>query len=93
MSRHGLVAFGSSLDQVGPLTRSVRDAAAILEAIAGEDRFDSTSSTRAVESIAATLPSRGVRCDGLRVGVPSEYLSTANDPAINDAVRRAAAEL
>ena len=93
VSRHGLVAFGSSLDQVGPLTRSVRDAAAILEAIAGEDRFDSTSSTRAVESIAATLPSRGVRCDGLRVGVPSEYLSTANYPAINDAVRRAAAEL
>ncbi|MGA0871867.1 MAG: Asp-tRNA(Asn)/Glu-tRNA(Gln) amidotransferase subunit GatA [Phycisphaerales bacterium] len=89
VSRHGLVAFGSSLDQVGPITRSVRDAAAILEAIAGEDRFDSTSSSRPVESIASTLPRAEARCDGLRVGVPKEYLSEANDPAINDAVRRA----
>jgi aspartyl-tRNA(Asn)/glutamyl-tRNA(Gln) amidotransferase subunit A len=89
VSRYGLVAFGSSLDQVGPIARSVRDAATILEAIAGEDRFDSTSSPRPVESIAASLPGVGGRCDGLRVGVPKEYLSEANDPAVNDAVHRA----
>lgn len=89
VSRHGLVAFGSSLDQVGPIARSVRDAAAILEAIAGEDRFDSTSSPRPVEAIASSLPGAADRCDGLRVGVPKEYLSDANDPAVNDAVRRA----
>lgn len=82
VSRYGLVAFGSSLDQIGPLARSVRDAAMLLEAIAGYDPADSTSATRP-----ATYWSR--RLDrplkGLRAGVPKELLGLGVDAGVRDA--------
>ena len=86
VSRYGLVAFGSSLDQIGPLTRSVRDAAAVLQVIAGHDPRDSTSADRPVDDYLGSLDQP---IKGLRVGVPREYLSTDNDAAVNDAVRAA----
>jgi aspartyl-tRNA(Asn)/glutamyl-tRNA(Gln) amidotransferase subunit A len=69
-SRWGIVAFASSLDQAGPMTRSVRDAALMLGAMAGHDPRDSTSAPMAVPDFAAALTGT-IR--GLRVGVPSEY--------------------
>jgi aspartyl-tRNA(Asn)/glutamyl-tRNA(Gln) amidotransferase subunit A len=86
VSRYGLVAFGSSLDQIGPITRSVRDAAAILQTIAGPDQRDSTTADVHVDDYLAELDDP---VPGLRVGVPREYLSPDNDPAVNDAVRAA----
>jgi len=88
VSRHGLVAFGSSLDQVGPLARTVEDAAALFAAIAGVDRFDSTSADHDWSSLADGAISEGV--DGLRVGVPETFLDERNAPEVNAAVRRAA---
>ncbi|MBM4105960.1 MAG: Asp-tRNA(Asn)/Glu-tRNA(Gln) amidotransferase subunit GatA [Phycisphaerae bacterium] len=90
VSRWGLVAFGSSLDQVGPIARSVRDASLVLEVIAGEDRRDATSARMPVERLGGSLEEP---VEGLRVGLPREYLSEANDPAVNAAVRRAAEAL
>ncbi len=87
VSRYGLVAFGSSLDQIGPLTRTVRDSATVLQAIAGHDPRDSTSADMPVDDYLGELD-EPVR--GLRVGVPREYLSDANDPRVNAAVREAA---
>jgi aspartyl-tRNA(Asn)/glutamyl-tRNA(Gln) amidotransferase subunit A len=69
-SRWGIVAFASSLDQAGPLTRSVRDAAILLGAIAGHDPMDSTSADRAVPDFEALL---GQDISGRRIGVPAEY--------------------
>lgn len=86
VSRYGLVAFGSSLDQIGPLTRSVRDAAAVLQVIAGHDPLDSTSADTPVDDYLATLDQP---IKGLRVGVPKEYVSEANDASVNAAVERA----
>ncbi len=69
-SRWGIIAFASSLDQAGPITRDVRDAALLLEVMAGHDPKDSTSSIREVPSFEKAL-SQGVK--GLRVGIPKEY--------------------
>ncbi len=69
-SRWGMIAFASSLDQAGPITRDVRDAALLLEVMAGHDPKDSTSSTREVPSFEKAL-TQGVK--GLRVGIPKEY--------------------
>ena len=69
-SRWGIVAFASSLDQAGPMTRSVRDAAILLAAMAGHDPKDSTSAREAVPDFEAAL---GGGVKGLRIGVPSEY--------------------
>jgi aspartyl-tRNA(Asn)/glutamyl-tRNA(Gln) amidotransferase subunit A len=90
VSRYGLVAFGSSLDQIGPLTRSVRDAALVLGAIAGHDPLDSTSLESPVPDYAAAL-----RTDvaGLRVGVPREYFASGLEPGVEKAVRAAIARL
>ncbi len=87
VSRYGLVAFGSSLDQIGPITRTVRDAAAVLQVIAGHDPRDSTSADLPVDDYLAALD-RPI--EGLRVGLPKEYVSDANDPAVNAAIRAAA---
>jgi aspartyl-tRNA(Asn)/glutamyl-tRNA(Gln) amidotransferase subunit A len=89
VSRYGLVAFGSSLDQIGPLTRSVRDAALLFQVMAGADERDSTTVERAVPDVLATLE-RPI--DGLRVGIPKQYLSDANDAEVDAAVRNAAAK-
>ncbi|MBX7187866.1 MAG: Asp-tRNA(Asn)/Glu-tRNA(Gln) amidotransferase subunit GatA [Vicinamibacteria bacterium] len=71
VSRYGLVAFASSLDQIGPLTRSCADAALSLSVIAGQDVHDATSSPRVVEDYGAAL---GESARGLRIGVPRDFL-------------------
>lgn len=78
VSRYGLIAFASSLDQIGPFANTVTDAALMLEAICGHDPRDSTSLTDTPSSFVAPLE-RGV--DGLRVGLISDFLADA-DPAI-----------
>ena len=72
VSRYGLTAFASSLDHIGPFARSVRDAAALLSAIAGRDEMDATSAAAPVPDYAASFTS-GLR--GLKIGVPREYLA------------------
>ena len=84
VSRFGLVAFASSLDQIGPLTRDVRDAALMLQAIAGHDPRDSTSGAVPVPDYAGVLD-RGVK--GLKLGVPGEYFVEGMDPEVEVAVR------
>jgi len=86
VSRYGLVAFASSLDQVGPLTKDVRDAALLVEAIAGHDPMDSTSADQPVPDYQAALD-RGVR--GLTLGIPDEYFVPGLDPEVEGAVRAA----
>lgn len=85
VSRYGLIAFASSLDRVGPLTRTVRDAATVLEVIAGKDVMDATSSDRPVGMYVADLE-KGV--EGLRVGVPAEYFGEGLDEEIRAAIDR-----
>jgi aspartyl-tRNA(Asn)/glutamyl-tRNA(Gln) amidotransferase subunit A len=88
VSRYGLIAFASSLDQIGPMTRDVADSAVMLQAIAGHDPRDSTSSMRPVPDYLATL-GNGVK--GMRLGVPKEYfvagMEAAVEQAIHDAIR------
>ncbi len=88
VSRYGVVAFASSLDQVGPLARSVEDAAILLGTIAGHDPRDMTSSTRPVDDYLASLEA-GAR--GLRIGVPREWLGGGVDAGVEKAVRSALA--
>ena len=87
ISRWGLVAFGSSLDQVGPMTRSVRDAALLLDVMSGVDERDSTTADRPPTRLATTVEQPW---EGLRVGIPRQYVSDANDPEVNAAVQAAA---
>jgi len=84
VSRFGLVAFASSLDQIGPLTQDVHDAALLLQAIAGHDPRDSTSADAAVPDYGAAL-GRGVA--GLKLGVPREYFVAGMDAEVEAAVR------
>jgi len=86
VSRYGLIAFGSSLDQVGPLANSVEDAAAILQVIAGRDANDSTSSNVEVADYPGALAG-DVR--GLRVGVPRECYGKGLDPDVKEKVEAA----
>jgi aspartyl-tRNA(Asn)/glutamyl-tRNA(Gln) amidotransferase subunit A len=90
VSRSGVVAFASSLDQPGTLGREVWDAAALLQAIAGHDPSDQTSSSRPVDDYLAGLEG-GAR--GLRVGVPQEWFQAGLDPAVEAAVRGALSAL
>jgi aspartyl-tRNA(Asn)/glutamyl-tRNA(Gln) amidotransferase subunit A len=86
VSRYGLVAFASSLDQIGPLTKDVRDAAILLGAIAGHDPLDSTSAEISVPDYEAALTG-DVR--GLRIGIPAEYFIEGMDPEVEAAIRGA----
>ncbi len=90
VSRFGVVAFASSLDQVGPFAKDVRDCALMLQAIAGHDPRDSTSVDAPVPDYQANLI-RGVR--GLKVGIPKEYFVEGMQPAVETAVQKAMAEL
>jgi aspartyl-tRNA(Asn)/glutamyl-tRNA(Gln) amidotransferase subunit A len=83
VSRYGLISFGSSLDVVGPMTRDVRDAALLLQAIAGHDRRDSTSADVEVPDYLADLDG-GV--EGLRVGVVKELMDERIDAGVRDVV-------
>ncbi|MGH7565059.1 MAG: Asp-tRNA(Asn)/Glu-tRNA(Gln) amidotransferase subunit GatA, partial [Gemmatimonadota bacterium] len=87
VSRYGLVAFGSSLDQIGTVGRTVEDAARILEAIAGSDPRDATTLPDAVGTLADALDEAGP--DGLRIGWPGEYFGEGLDPEIRAACERA----
>jgi aspartyl-tRNA(Asn)/glutamyl-tRNA(Gln) amidotransferase subunit A len=90
VSRYGLIAFASSLDQVGPFATDVRGAARVLSIIAGHDRGDATSLLAPVEDYEAAC-GRGVR--GLRVGVPDEYFAGGLDEDVAASMRAAIAEL
>ncbi len=90
VSRFGLVAFGSSLDQVGPLTRRVAAAALLLSTISGPDRRDSTCSSEPADDFVGACAA-GVK--GMRVGLPVEYFDDALDAGIDRAVRSAAKHL
>lgn len=81
VSRFGMVAYGSSLDQIGPMTRSVEDAARVLGVIAGHDRRDSTSVNVPVPDYVAALKARG-DLSGLRIGLPEEYWSEGLAPEV-----------
>jgi aspartyl-tRNA(Asn)/glutamyl-tRNA(Gln) amidotransferase subunit A len=83
VSRYGLIAFASSLDRVGPLTKNVKDAATVLQVIAGKDVMDATSSDRPVENYVAELAKP---VEGLLVGVPEEYFGEGLDPEIRGAI-------
>ncbi len=85
VSRFGLVAFASSLDQVGPMTRDVRDCAHMLQLISGYDKRDSTSVDAPVPDYSASL-TRGL--SGMRVGIPREYFGMGLDPEVEQAVNR-----
>jgi len=87
VSRYGLVAYGSSLDQIGPLARDVRDCALLTEAISGHDPMDSTSVPREVPDYLADVD-RPI--EGLRVGLPKEFYSEALDAEINAVIHKAA---
>ena len=86
VSRYGLIAFASSLDHIGPLTRTVKDAAILLRHIAGRDPLDSTSADVPVPDYAAEI---GKPVKGLRLGVPKEYFGEGLDPEIRAAVEAA----
>jgi len=86
VSRYGVIAYASSLDQVGPFTKSVRDAAILMRSLAGVDPRDSTCSARPVPDYEGALTGN-VR--GLRVGVPKEYFVEGMQPEVEKAVRAA----
>ncbi|MBC8100003.1 MAG: Asp-tRNA(Asn)/Glu-tRNA(Gln) amidotransferase subunit GatA [Armatimonadetes bacterium] len=96
ISRYGLVAYGSSLDQPGPMTHSVEDAARLLQVMAGHDPLDSTSMPTPVPDYLAAL--RGVETSdqplrGVRLGIPQEYFVAGMQPEVEAAVRAAIAQL
>jgi aspartyl-tRNA(Asn)/glutamyl-tRNA(Gln) amidotransferase subunit A len=89
VSRYGVIAFASSLDQVGPIARTVSDAAALLQVIAVHDPKDSTSTRNQTPDYLANLE-QGVK--GLKLGLPKEYFLPGMDPEVERAVRHAARE-
>src|SRR5215469_13731886 len=86
VSRYGVIAYASSLDQVGPFAKSVRDAAIVLREIAGGDPRDSTCATRPVPDYEQALTGD---IKGMRIGVPREFFVEGMDPAVENAVRSA----
>jgi len=90
VSRFGVTAFASSLDQVGPLTKTVRDAALIMKAIAGHDPQDSTSLNEPVPDYTAAL---GRELKGIRLGLPKEYMIEGIDPQVKSALDAAIKQL
>ena len=90
VSRYGVIAFASSLDQVGPFARDAEDAALMLGVIAGADPMDATAIDVPVPDYRAAL---GQGIEGLRLGVPAEYFMDGMDPEVEQAVRTAIATL
>jgi aspartyl-tRNA(Asn)/glutamyl-tRNA(Gln) amidotransferase subunit A len=90
VSRYGLIAFASSLDQIGPFASDVRGAARVLSVIGGHDPLDSTSLEAPKEDFEAAC-TRSIR--GLRIGVPEEYFAEGLDPEVAESVRAAIREL
>jgi aspartyl-tRNA(Asn)/glutamyl-tRNA(Gln) amidotransferase subunit A len=90
VSRYGLVAYASSLDQIGPLARDVEDCALLLSVISGYDPRDSTSANEPVPDYTASLRTS---VEGLRIGKPVEYFGTGLDPEVRLAVETAIEDL
>lgn len=90
VSRYGLIAYGSSLDQIGPLTKDVTDCATVLEALASHDEKDSTSIARDDTDFTSALTEDVA---GLRIGVPNDYLGEGLDDEVKTAVLQAAGAL
>lgn len=90
VSRYGLVAYGSSLDQIGPLTKNVEDCAAVLEAIASHDTKDSTSVKRKDTDFTSALV-KDVK--GMKIGIPRDYFGEGLDTEVKNAVLSAAETL
>lgn len=90
VSRYGLIAFASSLDQVGPFAKDVRGAAALLQTIAGHDPHDATS---VAQPVGAYVEACGRDVKGMRIGVPTEYFSEGLDAGVEQRVRAALDEL
>ena len=90
VSRYGLVAFASSLDQIGPITRDVRDAAILLKVIAGHDPKDSTSADVPVPDYEKSL---GENIKGMKIGIPKEYFQKGLNPDVEKSVRDAVKKL
>ncbi|WP_431025883.1 Asp-tRNA(Asn)/Glu-tRNA(Gln) amidotransferase subunit GatA [Halomonas sp. H5] len=86
VSRYGIIAYASSLDQAGPMARTAEDCALLLGAIAGHDVRDSTSVARGVPDYTATLDDS---LSGLKIGLPKEYFGEGLDPAVAEAVQAA----
>ena len=87
VSRYGLIAYGSSLDQIGPIAKDVRDCATILEIICQHDDKDSTSYKDAASDFTSALVDD---VKGMKIGIPSDYLAEGIDPEVKDAVLAAA---
>ena len=86
VSRYGLIAFASSLDQIGPITKDVTDCATVMNAIAGHDARDSTSIAYDVPDYTRSLDGD---LSGIRIGVPKEYFVQGMEPGVEDATRKA----
>ncbi len=82
VSRYGLIAFASSLDQIGPITKTVEDAGIVFDAISGKDKMDATS-------VDYKLEAKSYKLDGLRIGVPKEYFVKGIDPEVEKIIRGA----
>lgn len=91
VSRYGLIAFASSLDQIGPITKDVADAAFLLGVIAGHDPMDSTSADVPVPDYMKALKKKDLK--KLKVGIPAEFFAEGLDPEVEQAVRAAIDEL
>ena len=86
VSRYGLIAFASSLDQIGPIAKNVEDCKIVFEAISGKDKMDSTS---------VEIPSKGegnYNINGLKIGVPKEYFVKGIDPKVEKVIKKAIAK-
>lgn len=90
VSRYGLVAFASSLDQIGPFTKDVRDSATLLQAISGVDPLDSSSMPEPVPDYSRALDGN---IKGLKIGIAKEYMIGGLDPEVNAAVQKAVEQL
>src|SRR5699024_309010 len=87
VSRFGLIAFASSLDQIGPLTRNVKDNALTLNAISGYDPKDGTSAGVSVPDFTAKI---GQSVKGMKIALPKEYLGEGIQPGVKEAILKAA---
>ena len=90
VSRYGLVAFASSLDQIGPITKNVRDSAILMNIISGHDLYDSTSADMPVPDFTSNL---GQEIKGLKIGIPKEYFIEGLDKEVEDSVKEAIKKL
>lgn len=89
VSRYGLIAYGSSLDQIGPMTRTVEDAARLLQVMAGHDQRDSTCADLPVPDYSAALERTDLK--GLTIGLPEEYWGQGVDPEVSESCKAAVA--